>query len=104
MDPELFPEEQGVYTCSTPGTPTLGICTGDKGPKVSSFGNQWGFISRRHRLRVGGRGYEILIWKGSCTISLVLGPSANAEIREVPELNVKEIYLLILKHLLEGQG
>lgn len=52
----------------------------------------------------GGRGYEILIWKGSCTISLVLGPSANAEIREVPELNVKEIYLLILKHLLEGQG
>lgn len=53
MDPELFPEEQGVYTYSTPGTPTLGICTGDKGPKVSSFGNQWGFISRRHRWGVG---------------------------------------------------
>lgn len=93
MDPELFPEEQGIYTYSTPGTPTLGICTGDKGPKVSSFGNQWGFISRRHRwgVAVGD-------------MIFALGPSANAEIREVPELNVKEIYLLILKHLLEGQG
>lgn len=37
-------------------------------------------------------------------ISLVLGFSAKAATREVPVLYEKDIHLLILKHLPDGQG
>ena len=36
-------------------------------------------------------------------VSLVLGPSTEAAVKEVPGLHVKETHLLILKLLLEGQ-
>lgn len=48
-------------------------------------------------------GSQILLLRDSRVISLILTPSIKATVRELPGLHVK-VYLLILKHLLGGQG
>ena len=46
---------------------------------------------------------EISLFKSLYTDSFALGPSRKAAVWKMPRPYVKKIYLLILKHLLEGQ-
>lgn len=63
---------------------------------------QWGWHPRDPKGYI--QGTKSLLLKGSHALLPTLGSSAKAAIQKLPRLYVKEIHLLILEHLLEGQG
>ena len=56
-----------------------------EGPKASSFVNEWGLYLGD---MVGGYGHRGYSFGGDHAQSFVLGPRANATVREMLELNV----------------
>lgn len=86
-------------SCSISSTPTLGTCTIRGAPKRYGFENKKDIFKRP----IGVQGTEISLLKDSHIESLTLEPSIKTAVWKAHRPYVKEIHLLILKHLLEGQ-